>query len=81
MERTAMSRKEFERGAVLGRVREGTVSLKEAAELLHLSYRQAKHQFPEMGAPLPPLRLRLASPYAAPQPCPDHPVPERAVGR
>lgn len=40
-----MSRKEFERGAVLGRVRDGTLNLKEAAELLNLSYRQAKRVY------------------------------------
>lgn len=48
-----MSRREFERGAVLGRVREGALSLMEAAELLNLSYRQVKRvyrRFREEGA-------------------------------
>ena len=42
MERTAMSRKEFERGAVFKRVSGGGMTLREAAELLKMSYRQAK---------------------------------------
>lgn len=37
-----MSRKEFRRGAVLDRVAEGGMTLKEASGLLGLSYRQAK---------------------------------------
>lgn len=46
MERTAMSRKEFERGAVFGRVERGELPIKEAAVLLRLSYRQAKRLYP-----------------------------------
>jgi transposase len=42
MERTAMSRREFERGAVLGRVERGELTVKAAAALLRISYRQAK---------------------------------------
>lgn len=42
MERTAMSQKEFERGAVLGRVARGELTLKEAVPLLKICYRQAK---------------------------------------
>ncbi len=42
MERTSMSRKEFLRGSVLQRVADGSISLKEAAPLLAISYRQAK---------------------------------------
>jgi transposase len=42
MERTATSRKEFERGAVFERVSGGGMRLREAAELLKMSYRQAK---------------------------------------
>lgn len=45
MERTAMSRKEFDRGVVLARVRNGELTLKEAAPLLQISYRQAKRQY------------------------------------
>lgn len=45
MERTAMSRKEFDRGAVLGRVERGEVSLKDAAPLLRISYRQVKRLY------------------------------------
>lgn len=45
MERTAMSRKEFDRGAVLARVRGGELTLKEAAPLLKISYRQAKRLY------------------------------------
>lgn len=45
MERTAMSRKEFERGAVFSRVDRGELTLKEAAPLLTISYRQAKRLF------------------------------------
>ena len=37
-----MSRKEFNRGAVLARVAAGTITLTEAVPLLGLSYRQAK---------------------------------------
>ncbi|MQA92905.1 MAG: ISNCY family transposase [Gemmatimonas sp.] len=46
MERTAMSRKEFERGAVLARVERGELTLKEGAALLKMSYRQAKRMYP-----------------------------------
>lgn len=42
MERTAMSRKEFERGAVFERVKVGTLALRDAALVLGISYRQAK---------------------------------------
>lgn len=45
MERTAMSRKEFERGAVFERVQGGELTLKEAAPLLKVSYRQAKRLY------------------------------------
>jgi transposase len=45
MERTAMSRKEFERGAVFRRVEGGELTLKEAAPLLRLSYRQARRMY------------------------------------
>lgn len=45
MERTAMSRKEFERGAILSRVERGELSLKEAAPLLRISYRQARRLY------------------------------------
>lgn len=45
MERTAMSRKEFERGAVFRRVEGGGLTLKEAAPLLKMSYRQAKRMY------------------------------------
>lgn len=45
MERTAMSRREFERGVVLGRVAAGALTLHKAAELLGLSYRQMKRVY------------------------------------
>jgi transposase len=45
MERTAMSRKEFERGAVFKRVEGGGLTVKEAAPLLKMSYRQAKRLY------------------------------------
>jgi hypothetical protein len=45
MERTAMSRKEFDRGAVFRRVEGGALTLKEAAPLLKMSYRQAKRMY------------------------------------
>src|SRR5690606_7804948 len=45
MERTAMSRKEFERGAVFRRVEEGELKVKEAAALLRISLRQAKRLY------------------------------------
>ena len=45
MERTAMSEVEFRRGAVLRRVADGEVTLKEATPLLGVSYRQAKRIF------------------------------------
>jgi transposase len=54
MERTSMSRKEFERGAVYRRVERGDITLKEAATLLRMSYRQAKRlysRFREEGPP------------------------------
>ena len=45
MERTAMSRKEFQRGAVFVRVERGELTVKEAAPLLGISYRQAKRLY------------------------------------
>lgn len=45
MERTLMSRKEFDRGAVFSRVEEGELGLKDAAALLKLSYRQVKRLY------------------------------------
>ena len=45
MERTAMSRKEFDRGAVFMRVERGELTLSEAAPLLRISYRQAKRLY------------------------------------
>lgn len=45
MERTAMSRKEFDRGAVFERVGRGELTLMEAAPLLRISYRQAKRLY------------------------------------
>lgn len=45
MERTAMSRKEFERGSVFGRVEGGGLTIKEAAALLGMSYRHAKRLY------------------------------------
>jgi hypothetical protein len=40
-----MSRKEFQRGAVLGQVESGVLTLKEASLRLGLSYRQAKRVY------------------------------------
>jgi transposase len=45
MERTAMSRKEFDRGAVCSRVERRELTLRAAAPLLKLSYRQAKRLY------------------------------------
>jgi hypothetical protein len=45
MERTAMSRKEFDRGAVFARVERGELTLKDGAPLLRISYRQAKRLY------------------------------------
>lgn len=45
MERTAMSQKEFTRGAVFERVVAGKLTLKDAAPLLALSYRQVKRLY------------------------------------
>ena len=45
MERTAMSRKEFDRGVVFERVAGGALLLKDAAALLKMSYRQAKRMY------------------------------------
>lgn len=45
MERTAMSQKEFTRGAVLTRVSAGSMTLREASLLLGVSYRQAKRVY------------------------------------
>ncbi len=44
-ERTAMSRPELDRAAVLARVKSGSVSLTEATPLLGISYRQAKRLY------------------------------------
>jgi hypothetical protein len=40
--RTGLSRKELNRVEVMGRVKAGSLRLREAAELLELSYRQTK---------------------------------------
>jgi len=40
--RTALSKRELRRGEVLGRVKRGELRLKQAAELMRVSYRQAK---------------------------------------
>lgn len=45
MERTLMSQKEFERGAVFERVKGGGLTQKKAALLLKLSYRQTKRMY------------------------------------
>lgn len=45
MERTAMSQKEFIRGAVFARVQEHSLTLREAAALLGLSYRHVKRLY------------------------------------
>ena len=45
MERTAMSRKEFTRGAVLARVAARELTLREGTPLLGVSYRQAKRLY------------------------------------
>jgi hypothetical protein len=45
MERTAMSRKEFERGAVFLRVERGELTLREGTELLGMSYRQGLRMY------------------------------------
>jgi hypothetical protein len=50
MERLAMSLRERKRLEVLSRVKSGELSLVEAAALLQLSYRQAKHA-PARGVP------------------------------
>ena len=42
MGRTGLSRKELSRVEVMGRVKANSLRLREAAELLELSYRQAK---------------------------------------
>ncbi len=42
MGRTSLSAKELSRAEVMGRVKAGSLRLREAAELLELSYRQAK---------------------------------------
>lgn len=42
MERTAMSRKEIDRGTVMERVKAGSLPLRDAAVILGISYRQAK---------------------------------------
>lgn len=54
MERTAMSRKEFERGVVLGRVERAELTLRDAAALLGISYRQAKRLYQRYRAEGPP---------------------------
>lgn len=45
MERTAMSRREFTRGAVMERVIAGEMTLRESTPLLGVSYRQAKRLY------------------------------------
>lgn len=53
MERTAMSAREFERGAVLRRVSHGELSIRDATPLLGVSYRHAKRlvaRFRQQGA-------------------------------
>lgn len=45
MERTAMSRKEFDRGAAFERVRSGSLALQDAAVVLGVSYRQARRLY------------------------------------
>ncbi|CAN5734103.1 hypothetical protein BH23GEM5_BH23GEM5_29620 [soil metagenome] len=45
MERTAMSRKEFKRGVVFERVERGELTVKDAAPLLKVSYRQARRLY------------------------------------
>ena len=42
MGRTGLSRQELSRAEVMGRVKAGSLRLREAAELLELSYRQSK---------------------------------------
>ncbi len=42
MGRTALSKRELERGGVLARVKSGQLMVKDAAELMRVSYRQAK---------------------------------------
>ena len=54
MERTAMSQKEFDRGAVFRRVVGGELMLKEAAPLLKISYRQAKRLYRRFRTEGPP---------------------------
>ncbi len=44
-ERTAMSRRELDRAAVMARVKSGSISLTEATPLLGISYRQAKRLY------------------------------------
>jgi len=43
--RTALSRKELQRGGVLGRVKSGELRVRDAAELMRVSYRQAKRMW------------------------------------
>ena len=45
MERTAMSQKEFDRGAVFERVKAGSLPLRDAAVILGICYRQAKRLY------------------------------------
>lgn len=45
MERTAISKRETERAAVLARVKVASISLVEAVPLLGISYRQAKRLY------------------------------------
>ncbi len=42
MGRTALSKKELQRGGVMARVKAGELRVKDAAELMRVSYRQAK---------------------------------------
>src|SRR5258706_6160955 len=47
--RTALSKKELQRGGVMARVKAGELRLKDAAELMRVSYRQAKRIWQRYG--------------------------------
>ena len=49
MRRTALSKKELQRGGVMARVKAGELRLKDAAELMRVSYRQAKRIWQRYG--------------------------------
>ena len=49
MGRTALSKKELQRGGVMARVRAGELRVKDAAELMRVSYRQAKRIWQRYG--------------------------------